>query len=892
MLFAYCRKFMALFLVAGCFFATGRNARAQSQSAPPTDEQIDKLIKDLQEALFTFQVDEWAILKGTKTKEGAIAAPPDVKDGKEVKPLPEMYKTVIPTGTVYEATDASGKVTKIDKGEVYFLQPPGHFQPDFYRQSNPGGFSTMAVWGLVASDFPNEDPRMQKVLNSFFEGTCPRGTYTLSFRLNILSHLIRWRDPRATAGYKKYLDRETDTLVKASRESGQYTYQAYPPHGFSESPPDSWTWKGKSPPVGGDNSNTQFGPFGVSASEDALIEVEQAFWLKQQEWWEKCQFQDGHWSYFDANKDHILHSNINMTDAGMNSLYLVIDKFYSRQAGVGYKPLKGFTYTPEAYGKMQKIFARLDKGFAWMDAQDALKQGHAGNAGYYQYGLQRLGLNCGRKYIGPRFWYERVVESAYQNGTVRGNGAGGDIQSLAWRLMCLAFGRAPVFFNKLDTGEDSDWNYYVRDVAHLTDWLGQQMEKRINWQTVELRHTLHDFQDAPILIISGEKKLELSEDAQRKLKDYCDFGGTIFLHPNHDSKEFKESAKKLFTEMYKKEGYEFSELPKDHPVYLGPGGKGAKSNTRVTKVTLQAMSDGGRQFVFLCNGDIAGAWQLMLYKTFNDAFALMLNLRLYAAPIYQDLPGRLRPRLGPVGPGPNKVVIARIKHSGHSTANPRLYEAMQRNLHLAGYNVEVRDQVVPDAASLAGVNVIHVTGHNNYTLPPEQVAEIKKALEKGAFLLLDPAYGRKAAADANLTLVKQLGLEAEDMLLSDHKLLKNIASFKPNHWAIGQLPRAFKELQLDDKPVGMLSTLDLTAVGSGDYVYGNPAISTDAARQLWINLVAHATKTTPLTGTLVPPATPVPTPAPKPTVAPTATAGAKTSPVSQPAATPTPEKKK
>jgi len=54
----------------------------------------------------------------------------------------------------------------------------------------------------------------------------------------------------------------------------------------------------------------------------------------------------------------------------------------------------------------------------------------------------------------------------------------------------------------------------------------------------------------------------------------------------------------------------------------------------------------------------------------------MLNLRLYAAPLYNDLPGKLRPKLPNLGPGPNKVVVARLKHSGHSTANPRLYEAL------------------------------------------------------------------------------------------------------------------------------------------------------------------------------------------------------------------------
>lgn len=872
----YYRPFLqktAIFLVVlGCFVQV---SPLLAQQPLPTDEQVEKLIKDLQEALFRHQTEDWAIVKGV-VKDGVIgrATIPDPKDATKTVPAgPVPYKKVIPTVTGYDATDADGKVTKYDRTEVYFIQPPGHFQPDLYESCQVGGHTTMAVWGLVASDFPGEDPRMQKALNAFFEGTCPRSTYTLSFRLNILSHLIRWRDPRMAANYKKYLDRETDTLIKAMSERGDYPYQANPPSGYKETPPDSWQWKGKPPGGGSDNSNTQFGPFGVSAAEDALVEVSEEFWLKQDAWWQKCQKPDGHWEY---GLDRKLSdtSNVNMTDAGMNSLYLVIDKLYSHKAERGYAFLKGFKYQPEAYARMMKAFASIEKGFQWMEGPGKAIPIGGWQVGYHFYGMQRLGLNCGRKYIGSRPWYENVVAWAYQQGKTPADVKGSSIQDLAWRLLCLAFGRAPVLFNKLDTGDEADWNYYVRDVAHLSDWVGIQTEKRINWQVVDLKHTLHDFQDAPILIITGSKELKLTEDHLRKLKDFCDFGGTIFLNPNLDSKEFKDSAKKIFTEMYKKEGYEFSQVPKDHPVFVGTAGRDGRTASRVTKVPLLAMSDGGRQFIFLCNGDIAGAWQLMHYRTANEAFTVMLNLRLYAAPIYQDLPGRLRPRLPNLGPGPNKVVVARLKHNGHSTANPRLYEALAFTMSQNGYNIELRDQVAPDAAALQGVNIIHITGHNNCKLTDVEVGEIRKAVEKGAFLLIDPSYGRKEFLEGAKTLVKQMGLEEEDVVLNAHRLFKNIPVLKPNRWTAGMLPRAFKELRLNDKPVGLLATLDITTAACGGYVYGNPGIGPEAARQLWVNIVADATKIPPMVVALPGiPASPAPTatPAPKPTSTPTAT---------------------
>src|SRR5439155_13435926 len=144
-----------------------------------------------------------------------------------------------------------------------------------------------------------------------------------------------------------------------------------------------------------------------------------------------------------------------------------------------------------------------------------------------------LGLASGRKRIGSEGWFYRIIRELYQDGEVLPQET---IEQTCWRLLCLSLGRRPVLFNKLlFADEENNWNYYIRDVSNLTQWMNRETERVHNWQVVSLKNELRDLQDAPILIICGENALMFSDDEQAKLKRYCDLGGTVFLNPVHNS---------------------------------------------------------------------------------------------------------------------------------------------------------------------------------------------------------------------------------------------------------------------------------------------------------------------------------------------------------------------
>ncbi len=809
-------------------------------AALPTRAEIDAIVAELQGRLFTFQDnDHWVVW----LKPGA-------------KPVDGMAVNMPLRGTLVENARGNirikgedGQVRTIPTDQVGVQMAPGHFWPEENNGHAVGGSTAMATYALVVSGLDPVEPRLKKALDSLVKSSTPMGTYPLSFRLNTLSHLVCWSRPQsgragAANDFKAVLEREAAPMWQAMDDFGLYGYTSFP------SPGDSRPKQGDRPRRWGtDHSNTQCGVYGVWAAENASIEIPSAYWHTVDQHWRDSQGDDGGWGYLmppprvanpPAGAPKIpqtfLDSTPNMTDAGMNSLYLVMDKLWSRQVDKrGYVRLRGFTYDEQAQAGIKETLAAIARGWKWYEANP--EEGRQRFQLYHEFGMQRLGIASGRKYIGGRSWFQHVVETTY---ATRAQGAQlqsrQGLQDAAWRLMCIAFGRAPILFNKLDHGDEADWNYYFRDVASITDWIGHQMEKRYNWQIVSLSNDIDDLQDAPILFISGYKKLDLTADQKALLKQYCDLGGTVFLHPNQNSDQFKLSAKALFAELYKTEGFEWQSAAKNHPIYNAH----AAADAKIVQIPVKYMSDGGRDFAFMVEGDLAGAWQLRMAKTQADLHELMLNLRLIAAADYDDLTPRLRPKTA-LKPTTRSVAIARLKHNGQSQANSLMYEAMAPALSEVGLALDVRDQVA--AGALADARVIHLTGHNKFELTADEQAALKQSLARGAFLVIDSAYGRDAFYQSAQGLVNQLGLECKSIDLKTHPLFEKVApQMRPNRWMRDTVPagRGFEELSLNGKVVGLISRVDLTATATGNFVYGAPAFNRPAVLQLWSNIIAAA----------------------------------------------------
>mgnify|MGYP005843069181 CR=1 FL=1 len=816
-------------LATGTMLVLAAAAHGQTQ---PTREQIDQRIRDLQEALYAFQVDYGVFTLSSKA---------EIMDGNKRIDNPKRIEgnVIGRTAEAFSVRTRDGNTLTVPIGDMLHIQPPGHFQPDYYRLNNPGGYTAMALWALAASDaWRNQDPRFEKAMGSYIEGTITPGVYSLSLRLNTLAHMINWsstRNQAAMATYRRLLARETDVMVRAMGTEGWYNYKAYPPPGWQETAPGSWRWtemeKGRDHK--GDNSNTQFAMFGVWASVDAGAEIPANYWVTVTQHWLQTQQSDGGWGYRQPGEKS--SSTPNMTDAGLNSLYLALDKHWSRQ-GTAYRPLKGFTFRPEALRQIQAIEASLKRGFDWINAKGGKRGGHGL---YHEYGLQRLGLMSGRKYIGDkRPWFEKVVQAAY--GTSSNPGKDKAIEQLSWRLMCLAFGRAPILFNKLEHNDNYlDWNYYPRDIANLTGWIGFQEEKRFNWQIIRPDDALHDFLDAPFLYINGARALSLTAEQLAKIKMYADMGGTIILHPLHDSRDFKQSATTVFQQLWADEGLEWQTVPADHPVMVGP----FRGMRPVTRLPVKALHDGGRFFCYLIEGDIAGAWQQHLTARYENYYNFMRYLRFFHAPEAELFPWQLRPVLDFEKQGANMATVARVSHNAGSRVFSIAYTTLRPLLARAGLGIELKDQAEATAEGLAGAKIIHITGVREIRMSPAQHQAIRQALEAGAFLVVDPAWGHPRVADSARSLIEAMGLSIVPVNRTETPVLAGVVRWSTNPAMFSDRrfgPQSgFFELKLSDKTVGIFCEVGLTAPAAGQWVRDQPAFAVETAQQVWVSIVNY-----------------------------------------------------
>ncbi|KKL66710.1 hypothetical protein LCGC14_2142270, partial [marine sediment metagenome] len=413
-------------------------------------------------------------------------------------------------------------------------------------------------------------------------------------------------------------------------------------------------------------------------------------------------------------------------------------------------------------------------------------------------------------------------------------------------LMFLSYGRAPVLFNKLDYGPQDKWNYYFRDLHHLCRYITRFTERIYKWQIVSLDATMHDWRDAPILFISGRDKFALSAEHMAKLQRYCDLGGMIVAHADLRSREFAESFKQAMVKLYEQRGYEFRTFAPDHPVYSTHFGRG--DSLWRQQIPMQGMSDGVRDFILLLPADIAGAWHQNRATTEEDLFRIMFNVRMYAAPTWAELPGRLRP---PELTGTPKEVtrtlrLARIKHRGGWNVIPSAWPVMARRLgHYHGLEVKVLPEVdLSKPVDPAEVDMLHLTGFAKFELSAAERANLKDYLAKGGFLWADAAAGRPAFVQCVQDLVQQLAGRPGRRLVTIHPILTAgagpISKVWRTRWAkqrFGGSKFPLRAIEQNGRLTILYSPLDVTAAMAGHYVWGSVGYRTRTARQLATNLL-------------------------------------------------------
>lgn len=558
------------------------------------------------------------------------------------------------------------------------------------------GDSALALLALLTSGESPHDAVIAKDLD-WLAAQSLQGTYVYSLRAQVLS--LADNDK-----YRKQLGADLDWLVGAVKHTGPnagtYGYRHWRDEG------NDWF----------DNSNSQFGVLGVwsalegGARSDALSD----YWPRITEYWMKAQLGDGGWSYQNTGT-----STGSMTAAGLSSLFIVLDHVTSRGDAK----------------QTAELAAATERGLDWFSRNFS----YANNGGsqwthYYHYGVERAGRASGHKYFRSQDWFQLIGTELV--ATQREDGSWGDgKRDTAFATLFLCHGRAPIFMNKLEHGDD--WNRHLRDAASMTRHASRTLERLYNWQSIPLDSgTVDDFLESPILYLTGDSDWELSEDQTAKLADYVRRGGSLLAIADRAESHFVDMIRKLAQDAFPQ--LTLRTIDQRHPII------GAKAQFPIDQPPeILELHNGVRTVLLLVIGDVAQIWHRGQSRQKPTAFSLGCN-------IYGYVTDRTSPRsrLSNISPEieptdiKRTIRIARLKYDGDWDIEPygwqRFIAYMNNNAHT---RIEVTDGVACDAPELGDFKVAHVTGTRAFKLSTEEIAGLRRFLSNGGTILADPAMG-------------------------------------------------------------------------------------------------------------------------------------------------------
>lgn len=621
--------------------------------------------------------------------------------------LPALPGAAVQAATPQQIDEA------ISRGVAYIYtqqKPGGHWEIDDRRIGDAhewetmqgdsfGGFSALCTYALLAGGESPQDKRVAAAID-FLKRADVVGIYSLGLRAQV------WRlladNPKNQAELRQYINADAERILATLNTDGA-----------SRGLWDYGNGKGERM----DHSVSQYGILGLWALQDAGAKIDRRYWTVFDQVWREGQFPDGGWAY-DSSPAHTgdqPNPTASMTAAGIATLFITQDN--------------ADTDSGERHGNI--FNANIENGLRWMT-----KHFEEVWTNYAWYGVERIGVASGTKYFGTTDWFQagadKLIAAQRTDGSWGAQGPGTDLTNSCFAILFLARGRAPIMMNKVHyelvdkagkPAEVTDWNERPRDAANLAKWTGEQIESGLNWQLVNLKVAAEDLRDAPILYLSGDQELHLSDADEQKLKTFVTEGGMIVGNADFNSKPFGESFEALGTRLF---GYAFRPLEPNSPIW------NEQAHLRAGRLKVAALSNGIRELMLLLDGaDLGKVWQ-SAPEGRPEAYELGANIFLYAVD-RKNLVSRGQTNVVIANPAiiNNRTIrIARLKYDGNWDPEPggwpRLAAIFHNDFH-ADLDVQTIDlgsgqlNAVPDAAGPPSASAAEIRKQAFRRIPPEQV---------------------------------------------------------------------------------------------------------------------------------------------------------------------------
>jgi len=641
--------------------------------------------------------------------------------------------------------------------DVYAVLPPGWIDPDPVGDQdvlNAGGSTALVALALLSCGVdPNRDARLAQaiacldgmytadmggqVIRNLGGRTLKKGaqgTYALSLHAVLLHELFqRERQGPKKVAYRKALEAVSKKVETGFRADGGYDY-------FLKGS-DRW-----------DMSNTQYAMLALAAANEVTAEVSPKTLTHLNNFYVTTQNSDGGWPYTKPGE-----SSMNMTAGAVASTMLIVDMLHTRGRS---KP----EVNPFAKGTLPgKTVESAARGLEYFG-----RNFHLDLDGYLLYSAERIGQAGGYKRFGSTDWLKEGVDLLLKGQAADGSWplpAGrrhfGDVNiNTAFCLLFLSHGYTPVLVNKLRWGGANDyrWNNYPRDCANLTRWFNRTFEQNVGWQIVGFEHA-PDFDDAPILYISGAERPQFTDGQLDDLRRYVNRGGTLLCVAVNGNKGFIDGITDLGRNLYPAFEYpdhQLTKVPPDHPVFILRSGE-----RNVSKIPVYHIHNGARSVLFLVTEDIAWAWNSGRAAASNEyMFSLVSNLRHYATDTGK-LPPKIKVSIEPLDEpekltgfslgvlkytsagsvdiqGPADTKPSKVTTLSDWASAPESWESFvpwfQR---VCGFNLFITRGIAPTDPALGKQNFVHMVGRQPLALSADEQAALKLYLERGGTIIVE-----------------------------------------------------------------------------------------------------------------------------------------------------------
>ncbi len=686
-----------------------------------------------------------------------------------------------------------------------------------HNAAYPGAATSLIVYSLLTSGESVQRAELDKAV--VFLRTCePQGVYQIGLRSHVWSQL--------PDKYLPMLKSDANWLEGAADKSDS-TF--------------GYTADGK----GYDHSNTQYGVLGLWEAAKRDIPVSGNFWPNVIKHWIEAQTDDGGWAYKASDGG----SYGSMTCAGLTAMLVA---------------------QQEQYRQLNKAEARtaasINKGIAWMDKNfDAARNPRKGGWHmYYLYGVERVALGSGAKDFGGKDWYSAGAQVILKD--LRDGAIGKSAVDTAFALLFLSRGRVPVWITKLEL-TDAPWNNRPNDVYFFNDYLGKYGEKEVNWQVLGLERPVEELRSTPILYVSSDSAINLSDAHKKNLKRYLDLGGLLVANPENSSNAFQQSIQDLAKELYpdlkgmqplanQMDGLRSASVDKvpaliaaSHPLFSVQHAIGQSDAGQIL-----GLNNGARDLILMPARDWGMAWQGG--KEGDSAFKLGANLFVMATD-RGVIENRLVERFEKPSQDNDKgtIKVVRARWGDKPLLEPLGLEPLVTRVHnRAQLEVQVSDESLSKIGD-SDAKVVHLAGIGDYKLTPDEREAIKRYVAAGGLMVVESVGGKGAFANSiEKQLTEVLGKNALPLetQLSEKMLTGsgitgayNVVSVEYRRYSvfkthnIGTAPSLFAFYQ-NNRPAVVISRDDLTLGLLDVRHWGILGFTPESARQIMTNIVLFA----------------------------------------------------